>query len=95
MDVRVGVVPLYVLLLVNILRELTSGMSRSTLQMEAEGFSETLVHIYHSTWHDVPEDCSLHSHCRDNLRSEMDTWMYICTSFTHSPGIVLTYCVSI
>jgi hypothetical protein len=95
MDVRDGVVPLYILLLVNILRESTSGMSRSTLQMEAEGFSETLVHMYHTTWHYIPEDCSLHSHCRDNLRSEMDIRMYICTSFTHSLGIVLTYCVSI
>jgi len=84
-----------VLLLVNISRESTSVMSRSTLLREAEGCSETLVHMYHTTWHDIPEDCSLHSHCRENLRSEMGTRMYICTSFTHSLGMVLNYFVSI
>ena len=84
-----------VLLLVSILRESAPVMSRSTLLMEAESFSETLVHMYHTTWHDIPEDCSLHSHCHENLRSEMGTRMYICTSFTHSLGMVLTYCVSI
>jgi hypothetical protein len=84
-----------VLLLVNISRESISVVSRSTLLMEAEGFSETLVNMYHTTWHNIPEDCNLHSHCPENLRSEMGTWMYICTSFTHSLGMVLTHFVSI
>jgi len=83
------------LLLVNILREQTSVMSRSTVLMEAEGFSETLVHMYHTAWHDIPEDSSLHSHCRESHKYEMGTRKYICISFTHSLGVVLTYCVSI
>jgi hypothetical protein len=34
-------------------------MKINTLQMEAEGSSETLVSIYQTTWHYIPEDCNL------------------------------------
>jgi len=45
--------------------------------MEAEGFSETLVRMYHTTWHDIPEDCSLHSHRHENLKSNDVSFNYV------------------
>jgi hypothetical protein len=40
-----------------------------TLMMEALSFSETSV-LTRATWHNVPEESILHSHYRENLKSE-------------------------
>jgi hypothetical protein len=39
------------------------------LMMEAENTSETFVNFYQTTWHNIPEDSHLHTHCRENLKS--------------------------
>jgi hypothetical protein len=41
-----------------------------TLMMEAICSSETPV-LIRATWHKIPEDGILHSHCRENLKSKM------------------------
>lgn len=75
------------LLLVNISRESTSVMIRSTLLREAEGFSETLVHMYHTTWHDIPEDYSLNS-------GYTDVYFHITYTFSwHGPYIFCQYLI--
>jgi hypothetical protein len=43
-----------------------------TLMMEALSSSETSV-LTRATRHDIPEDASLHSHCREDLKSYTDT----------------------
>jgi hypothetical protein len=40
----------------------------ATLMMEAIHSSKTLV-VTRVTWHNIPEDDILHSHCRENLKS--------------------------
>jgi hypothetical protein len=46
-----------------------------TLTMEALSSSETSV-LTSTTWHNVPEDAILHSHCSGNLKSyiELTGW---------------------
>jgi hypothetical protein len=42
---------------------------KSTLMMEAEEFSETLVHFYYATQCHIPESSTVHCHCHKNLKS--------------------------
>lgn len=37
---------------------------------EPVGYSETLVKYYQAAQHHIPENCILHSHDRDNLKSD-------------------------
>lgn len=47
-------------------------MFQKDQNVEAASFSKTLVptSIYHSTWHDIPEVCSINILCFENLRSQ-------------------------
>ena len=45
----------------------TNYLPSYTLNMEATGLSETLVHIYQTTRHHIPDDSYFHSQCREDL----------------------------
>lgn len=42
-----------------------------TLIMQAESFSEMMVHLYHTTQHHILQDSNLYSHCHENLKSHL------------------------
>jgi hypothetical protein len=41
------------------------------LMMEAAGTSETMVNVYQITWCNKPEDNHFHTHCHENLKSQL------------------------
>jgi hypothetical protein len=63
--------------LLPVMANVSSSPILVTMMMEALGASETSA-ITRVTWHNIPEDCILHSHCRKNLKS--DIWCFYLTS---------------
>jgi hypothetical protein len=47
------------------------------LMMEAVRSSETSVYFNYITWRYIPEDCNLHTRCRENLKSHRDVQSFL------------------
>jgi hypothetical protein len=55
--------------LTDILEELTASIIRVVMMVVAASFPEMSVSIYQTTWCNIPEDSSLHTHCYESLKS--------------------------
>jgi hypothetical protein len=58
-----------------VMANVPSSLILVTLMMEALRSSETSVHN-RATWHNIPEDDILHSHCCKNLKSYITNWLF-------------------
>jgi hypothetical protein len=51
-------------------RAITAFIPFFALIMEAVSTSERLINFYWTTWRNIPEDSSLHTHCHENLKNK-------------------------